>query len=364
MILYKQEKVQFMDNFKFIYKNRELYKEMLHDIRRAKKYVYLETYIFNDDKIGKKFKEILEKKSKEGIDVKILLDAYGTNLGKKYFKKLIGNGAQVRFFRKLKLSFRFISKNNHRDHRKILVIDDKISYLGSSNISYKTINWWELNIRMKGRISPLFKKIFLLNYELYNKTIFRKKKHTEPIKFEDIEIIRDVPSIRIRNFRKKKIELIKNARKKIIIETPYFIPEPLLIRKLRKAIKRNVEIILLVPKKSDIRIVDLVSKKYLGLLQKMGVIVKCYKPDVLHSKAILVDDEFFLFGSTNIDPRSSILQFEINLFGKNKKMAHQLKNHFIHTIYYAENFNFTKWSKRPKIHKFFESLSNKIIELL
>ncbi len=194
-----------MDNFKFIYRNRELYKEMLHDIRGAQKYIYLETYIFEDDKIGQKFKKELEKKAKEGLDIKILLDAYGTNLNIKHFKELIDNGAEVRFFRKLKLSFKLISANNHRDHRKILIIDDKISYLGSSNISHKTINWWELNIRMKGRISPLFKKIFLLNFKIYNKTIFRKKKHTEIIKFEDIEIIRDVPSIRIRNFRKKKI---------------------------------------------------------------------------------------------------------------------------------------------------------------
>ena len=353
-----------MDNFRFIYKNRELYKEMLHDIRCAQKYIYLETYIFDDDKIGQKFRDELEKKAKEGLDIKVLFDAYGTNLNIKYFKKLINNGAQVRFFRKLKLSFRFISANNHRDHRKILVIDDKISYLGSSNISHKTINWWELNIRMKGRISPQFRKIFLLNFKIYNKTIFRKKKHTEIIKFEDIEIIRDVPSIRIRKFRKKKIELIQNAQKKIIIETPYFIPEPLLIRKLKKAIKRNVEVILLVPKKSDVKIIDLMSKKYYGILQKIGVKVKCYRPNVLHSKAILVDNEFFIFGSTNIDPRSSILQFEINLAGKNKKMADQLESHFKHTIYYADDFNFTEWSKRPRIHRFLESLLNKIIKLL
>ncbi|MDA3839737.1 MAG: phosphatidylserine/phosphatidylglycerophosphate/cardiolipin synthase family protein [Patescibacteria group bacterium] len=353
-----------MDNFKFIYKNRELYKEMLHDIRGAHKYVYLETYIFDDDKIGKKFREELERKALEGLDIKILLDDYGTALNKKYFKTLINNGADVRFFRKLKFSLRFIHRNNHRNHRKILVIDDKISYLGSSNISHRTINWWELNIRMKGRISPLFKKIFLLNFKIYNKLIFRKKIHTKIIKFEDIEIIRDVPSIRIRNFRRKKIELIQNARKSLIIETPYFIPEPLFIRKLRKAIKRGVNVTLLVPKKSDVKIVDIISKKYLGIIYKIGVNIKLYKPNVLHSKAILVDDESFLFGSTNIDPRSSILQFEINLAGKNKEMAHQLRDHFNHTIYYAENFNFNEWSKRPKIHKFFEYISNKIIKLL
>jgi cardiolipin synthase len=217
---------------------------------------------------------------------------------------------------------------------------------------------------MKGRISPLFKKIFLLNFKLYNKKIFQKKKHTEIIKFENIEIIRDVPSIRIRNIRRKKIKLINNAQKQIIIETPYFIPEPLLIRKLKKAIKRNVEVILLVPKKSDVKIIDLMSKKYYGILQKIGVKVKCYKPNVLHSKVMLVDNEFFMFGSANIDPRSSILQFEINLAGNNKEMAHQLKTHFKHTIYYTEDFNFTKWSKRPKIHKIFENIFNRIIKLL
>jgi len=353
-----------MDNFRFIYKNRELYKEMLNDIRKAREYVYLETYIFNDDKIGKKFREALTQKAKEGLDVKILLDGYGTSLNKKYFSDLTNNGGKLRIFRKIKFSFQFINKNNHRNHRKLLVIDDKISYLGSSNISHKTINWWELNVRMKGRISSIFKEIFLLNFKIHNKTIIKKKEHSKLIKFKDIEIIRDVPSIRIRNFRKKKIELIRNAQKKIIIETPYFIPEPLLIRKLRKAIKNNIKVTLLVPKKSDIKIVDLVSKKYLSLLQKIGVEVKCYKQNILHSKAMMIDDSYFLFGSTNIDPRSSILQFEINLSGKNKKMAHQLENHFKQSIYYAEDFNFSKWTKRPRIHKIFEYILNKITKLL
>lgn len=353
-----------MDDFKFIHKNRELYKEMLHDIRCAQKYIYLETYIFNDDKIGKKFKETLEKKALEGLDIKILLDDYGTTLNKKYFKKLIKNGGNVRFFRKVTFSLHFIHRNNHRNHRKILVIDDKIVYLGSSNISHKTINWWELNIRIKGRISALFKKIFILNFNIHNKLIFRKKKHSETIKYQDLEIIRDIPSIRIRRFRRKKIELIKNAKESIIIETPYFIPETLLVRKLKKAIKRGVKVTLFVPKKSDVKVVDIISKKYLGIMQKIGVDVRLYRPNILHSKAILVDSKYFIFGSTNIDPRSSVLQFEINLAGHNKKMAHSLTQHFNHSFRYSENFNFTQWSKRPKIHKFFEYILNKIIKLL
>ncbi|PLX20963.1 hypothetical protein C0584_04220 [Candidatus Parcubacteria bacterium] len=353
-----------MDNFKFIYKNRELYKEMLHDIRKASKYVYLETYIFDGDKIGDKFRQELEKKAQEGLDVRILLDDYGTSLNKKYFKNLISYGGKVRFFRKLKLSLKLIQRNNHRNHRKLLVIDDKISYLGSSNISHRTINWWELNIRMKGRIAPIFKKIFLQNFRIYNKIVFRKKKHVENIKYKDIEIIRDVPSIRIRRFRKKKIELIKKAQNSIIIETPYFIPEPLLVRKLKAAVKRGVKVTLLVPKKSDVKIIDIASKKYLGILHKIGVDIKCYKPNVLHSKAMIIDSQYFIFGSANIDPRSSILQFEINLVGENKKMAHQLDEHFKHTIFYAEDFNFSQWSKRPRVHRFFEYLLDRAIKLL
>lgn len=353
-----------MDSFKIIQKNRELYKEMLHDIRNAKKYIYLETYIFDNDKIGKTFKEELLRKTVEGLDIKILLDDYGCSIGPKYFQDLSDNGAKVLFFRKLKISFRLIKINNHRNHRKLLIIDDRIIYLGSSNISHKTINWLELNIKIKGRIATVFKKIFLQNFKIYNKKIFNKKKHTEIIKYKCLEIIRDVPSIRIRNFRRKKIELIKKAQKEIIIETPYFIPEALLVRKIKKALKKGVKVTLLVPKKSDVKIVDIVSKKYLFLLHKLGVNIMLYKQNVLHSKLIIADDKYFLFGSTNIDPRSLSLQFEINLYGENKEIVYHLKDHIKNALCYSENYNPLEWAKRPRVHKLLEFILNKIIKFL
>jgi len=353
-----------MLEFKIIDNNLVLYEEMIRDILSAKKSVYLETYIFCDDKIGKKFKQALTQKAEEGLDIKLLLDDYGSSVNNKYFKDLNKAGGDVHFFRKIKFHIRLIHKNNHRNHRKILVIDDNITYLGSSNINAKTLSWREINLKIHGDISHIFKRIILQNFKIHNKNLFKKKYHIIPIKYYDLEIIRDVPSIKFKKIRKRKLLQIKNAKKSIIIETPYFIPDIRLIKELKKAVHRNVDVTLILPAKSDIRIVDLVSRKFFGVLHDIGIKIKFYSPSILHAKVSLVDDTKFYLGSANIDHRSSILQFEIAIFGKNKNIGRAISKHLNESIKYSDDFNFIAWEKRSFLYKYLEKILSKLINLL
>src|SRR3989339_280433 len=209
--------VQFFNN------NEKLYKKILQDIGEAKSFVYLETFSFGKNKIGHQFREALENCAKEEVDVRLLLDGFGSSTNRKYFKKLSQLGGQIKFYKKFKISFNIIHDNNYRNHRKLLVIDDKISYIGSVNITDRSINWRDATLRLSGTISTTFRDVFLDNFKIADKHIFIKKPHTTSIKLKDIEIFRDIPSIKFQKIRNEQIRLIKNAKKQIIIETPYFL---------------------------------------------------------------------------------------------------------------------------------------------
>lgn len=343
-----------MDNSIIFNDNLEFYTKVLSDIKNAKSKIYIETYIFGNDSIAKKFIKTLSEKAKEGLDVKILLDDIGSSARKKDFRIFIKNGGKLQFFRKFILSFSIITTNNYRNHRKIIVIDDKICYIGSSNIYEKSLHWRELNLRKTGNISKLFSKCFLMSFKIADKRIYIKKKQTQILKYKDFEIIRDVPSVRYRKIRKKELFLIQNAKKNIYIETPYFIPDIKLRREFKRANKRGVKITLVIPYKSDIKIIDIFRQKYFGKLFMSGVDLLFYKPDILHSKLMIVDNKYFAIGSANLDNRSAIFQYEITLFGKNKNILTKLKRHADVSMAGSLSFDYRKWKNRSIAQKITE----------
>lgn len=348
-----------MQNYQLFTDNAELYKAMLNDIALAKKSVYLETYIFGNDEIGKNFRDFLIKKAQAGLDIKIVIDDFGSEVKESFFSELIKAGGQIKFFYKFEYTYRLFSKNNNRDHRKLLIIDGQIVYLGSSNIKKRHNAWHELNIRLNDEIAEYFAGIFLDNFRIADKRLFLKKYHTAPIRSGLFEIIRDVPSIKLKKIRKRMIELIRQAEKQILIETPYFLPDKKFRRALKSAARRNVQIIIILPKKSDVLIVDLARNHYLGLMHKNGIRIYFYTPTVLHSKFIVIDDNAFTLGSANINYRSLFTEFEINLFGWDKTIVSDLKKIFFNDLQYTEIFSYKKWLSRPRVQKFLERILGK-----
>jgi len=160
----------------------DIYHAMFHDIEKARKYVCLETFRFENDPIGVKFRNLLTKKAKEGIEVILLLDAWGTAVSEKFFKELIGYGGKIKFFKRIRWTINIISANHERDHRKLLLIDDEVSYISSINISNYNLNWREFSLRLNGDITRCLKKIFDQNFNLkdiyqFDKRIYEKKQY-------------------------------------------------------------------------------------------------------------------------------------------------------------------------------------------
>ena len=140
----------------------QLYNLMLGDIAQAKDYIYLETYKFANDLMGVRFRDALTKKARSGVKIKILIDSWGRGpVSETFFTEMIGWGADVKFFEKIKINTDIFTRGHRRDHRKILVIDDKVCYIGSANITGYNLNWWELCLRIEGELVVALKKVFL-----------------------------------------------------------------------------------------------------------------------------------------------------------------------------------------------------------
>ncbi|MDZ7743616.1 MAG: phospholipase D-like domain-containing protein [Bacteroidota bacterium] len=209
-------------------------------LRTQKESICIETYRINNDSIGVKFRDALTEKARQGVQVKMLLDSWGSgSVSESFFYHLSQAGGDVRFFEKIKFNFDFFTRSHRRNHRKIMIIDDCITYVGSSNLTDYNLNWRELVLRMEGNIAEAFKQVFKQDFRIYNKYVFDKMRFTRMIKHESFEIIRDVPSITLKRISKRYIQLIKKARENIVIETPYFLPGFLLRKALSDASRRE-----------------------------------------------------------------------------------------------------------------------------
>ncbi|NLF43034.1 MAG: hypothetical protein GX587_10095, partial [Bacteroidales bacterium] len=179
---------------------------------------------------------------------------------------------------------------------------------------------------------------------------------TQAVRFEDFEILRDVPSLIHQPVRKKFMELITKAQKEIFIETPYFLPGSLLRKALIEASLRGVKVNVIIPKKSDVGVMDLLSNRYFGELSQHGVRIFYYLPQNLHAKLFLVDRDCFVMGSANFDYRSFRYQHEICLVGTEKIIVRQIVKHIHESLAECEEFSFHEWLQRPLIQRLFERM--------
>ncbi len=316
-----------MTEIKFFNNNEILLQEVLNSIKDAKKNIYIETYRYNKDKFGNLLKKELYEKAKQGVEVKLIIDSWGSNVGYKFFKPLKKVGVEIRFFKEFINYLRSFLHYHKRNHRKMIIIDKKIVYIGSSNIKYD--QWRESNIKIKNNsLASSFQKIFIQDFENYKGFITYVKigkEYIQSIKNNDFEIIRDVPSpIKYKISLKKYCSLIESAKKEIIIETPYFLPPKKLRSALIKASKKQINIKIILPQYSDVKFVDILRRRYIRRLLKYKNIEIYFYKKSLHSKILIIDDKIVI-GSVNLDYRSFYLQYEISLILKNFELLKKIK---------------------------------------
>lgn len=333
-----------------------MYNAMLEDIEQAERTILIETYKYGNDQIGIKFRDALTKKAKQGVKIQLMIDSWGAYVSQSFFSEMIKYGAEVRFFKKIKLSFDSFTKNHRRNHRKIIIIDDVITYISSANIASYALNWRESSLRIAGDVALTFKESFYASFKIFNKYIYDKISASKSLFYNGFEILRDVPSSVLQPTRKKFIELIRSASKEIIIETPYFLPGNYMRKALMEAAGRGVNVKIIMPLHSDVNMVDILRNRYMGELYKNNVEIFFYTPRNLHSKVFIVDKTFFVVGSSNFDYRSFRFMHEINLFGKDKKIMSLLGAHIAGTMSECVPFNYKKWEDRTLLQHVLERL--------
>lgn len=310
---------------------------MYETLAEAERSIFWDVYIFWDDKAGKRFLEILCDKAKNGVNTKIILDSFGSrNLTKKGLTQLQEAGVEVLWYNQWyheKRLNRWVSRLWKRDHRKILIIDEEMVFIGGVNIEFPATQWYDLHIKIvdKERIKPLLKEFF----RTYLASGGKQKKDAETYlvssfgkisnKNDQIRFINPSPDdYKSRHFLKKfYISAIKSAQKTFTLVTPYYVPHRKFLLSLTEACERGVEVSIITPVRSDHRWLDSMAYYFLEFSEKLGA--KIYlMPRMNHAKAFAVDDTMGLVGSSNFTRRSFRANAEADVLFTRKDMVHEL----------------------------------------
>ena len=361
---------------KLLINGEEKFPELVKALENAKSHIHLEYYIYENDVTGNQIADILIKKAKEGLEVRFMYDDFGSHdLGKSFIQKLKDAGVQTVPFYKIKLSA-LANRINYRNHRKIVIIDGRIGFVGGINMSDKYRNdlatkndlfWRDTHLMINGQATSYLQYLFLGDWNFcsnskltYNETYFPTFPQKETIENEIIQIAASGPDSSQPVIFYSLLEAIGSAKKSIYITSPYFIPGESLMDALLIAIQSGLDVKILIPGISDSKMVNAAASAYYTELLHYDAKIYKYNKGFVHAKTMVIDDDLAIIGSANMDYRSFDLNFEVNAMIYSKKIAKQLTEAFEDDLKEAKLIDKDSWLNRPKyIH-----LWEKVVRLI
>lgn len=349
------------------------YEKMLDDIENAKHHIHVEYYIFADDKIGNIIKDALIKKALQGVEVRIIYDGFGSRKTKKAFwEEMRKAGIEAEPFLKLAIP-KLSSRLNYRNHRKIVVIDGCIGYVGGINIADRYIHgldwgpWRDTHVRIEGKGVQGLQSVFLIGWHFVTQTLITSRDYFPELpSFGNISL-QTVNSGPLRDEQEITLgimQAIYDAKKSVFIQTPYFIPPESMSQALQAAAKRGLDVRIMVSGKSDVPLVQLASRSFFQEMLQSGVKVYKYEAGFLHSKMMVFDNSLTLIGSVNFDFRSFEHNFEVEAFIYDVEVAKEASSIFIQDQHSSQIISLRNWMKRSKWQKFIESIMRLFAPLL
>ncbi|AOM14041.1 MULTISPECIES: cardiolipin synthase [Bacillus cereus group] len=313
---------------------KDLYDALFTDIKQAQHHIHILFFIVKNDKISREFLKLLIDKAQEGIEVRILLDRFGSHyLSNEAIRSLRKHGVSFSFCHKVKFPLLFFSANQ-RNHRKITVIDGKTGYIGGFNIGEEYLGhneylglWRDYHLRFTGEGVQDLQKQFLHDWfddtkqNLLDASLYFPKQNPGTILHQFIPT--DGAYL-----QHTFLHLINGAKKEICIGTPYFIPGKKIMNALLKARERGVQITILVPEKADHPLVREAKFPYCRKLIQAGCNIYAFQQGFFHAKIIIVDDDICDIGTANFDMRSLYINHEINCLLYSKHFVQTVKNKF------------------------------------
>lgn len=343
-----------------------LLSSMLADIEKAKHHIHVEYYIIESDETGEAFKNALIKKAQEGLEVRLIYDDLGSwRLKHTTINEMKRAGIQVQSFFKIRFPY-FTTKLNYRNHRKIVVIDGHIGYIGGFNVADRYTKglewgiWRDTHIRIDGNGVIGLQSIFQTDWLYMSKQLFKNQAYFPFSQKENdtfIQIVGSGPDREWETIMQGYLHAIMHAKKYIYIQTPYFLPNESITNAIEMASLRGVDVKLIIPFRSDERIAFEASISYMKNILKSGVKVLQYHKGFIHSKTMVIDGELSIIGTANMDLRSFEQNFEVNAFIYNEQKAIELTKIFKHDAKSCKTLTLRKWEKRPKHKKLIQSLA-------
>ena len=344
-----------------------LFKQLKDDLRSAKSSINLQFYIFEDDELGHEISEILCERARAGVAVRVIYDHVGSfRVSKKFYRQMSEAGVEIHPF--FKVTFpEFAARVNWRNHRKVTVIDGRVGYIGGMNIANRYLGknavWRDTHIRICGQSVYGLLHSFAIDWCFMGLPTFEEDYHRYKPALSDmagIQIVGSSPVGQWHNIALLFQKAIGNAKKLIYIQTPYFLPTSGLLIALQTAALSKVDVRIMIPRNPDSTTLRLASASYLSECMRSGIKIYYYEPGMLHSKVVIVDDEFATTGSTNFDFRSFEYNFECNAFIYSREFNKKMREIFIRDMTKCTRVNPTNWRHRP----FFEKLKESLVRLL
>lgn len=354
------------NNVEIFTDGRKKFKSLLRDISAAKSYINLQYYIFCDDEIGTAVSDALIERAQSGVKVRVIYDHIGSlHVKNKFFRRMINAGIEVYPFFRVAFPL-FATRINWRNHRKLVVIDGKIGYIGGMNIADRYIDgghfghWRDAHLRITGPAVGALQYSFAVDWRFMGRELIEEEVNAvaESPSTADasMHLLTCGPTSEWSNIAYLLLKTIGNAKKRVFIQTPYFLPTESLLKAIQAAALSRVDVRVMIPRKSDSHILTYASRSYIQECLRAGVKIYLYERGMLHSKTVMVDDDFCSVGSANLDFRSFEHNFEANMFIYSPKVNAELRRRFIEDQKHSSRVKPAEWRDRPMLHKAFESI--------
>ncbi len=343
-------------------------------IRSAEHHIHLEYYIWENDNIGNELADMLIEKAKEGIQVKVIFDDFGSgNIRDSTAIRMQVAGVNIEPFNRV--TYRLLANRmNYRDHRKVAIIDGEHVFVGGINVADRYINegsgryWRDTHLYIRGPAVFYFQYLFFSNWQY----ITGRLPSLDTAYFTNYRINNDDRLVQVAasgpdtspNIMLSTISAIYAAQDRIFITTPYFIPVEAISDALMQVAKSGLDVRILVPRRGDSRLVDAAGYSYYGELLQAGIKLYFYERGFLHTKSMLIDEDFSMIGTANLDVRSQELNFEVNALIYDREVNQDLERHFHDDLEYSTEITLDYWCNRSRVKVFFEHLARLLSPLL
>lgn len=367
-ILTNDNQVQILRN------GEETFPEIFKTIAQAKHHIHLEYYIIEDDKIGNELRELLIKKAREGVEVRLIFDDVGSwKLRKKFIRSMSDAGVQLDCFMKVRFPM-LTSRVNYRNHRKILVVDGTNAFVGGLNFADRYLSgkpgigaWRDTHLKVIGGGATALQIIFMADWYFVSKEILKGDEYFKPFEPGNgklVQMTASGPDSDWESISQAYFTAISSATESVYISTPYLMPTPDIVTALKTSALGGIDVRIIVPGISDAITPKWGTNSYIEELLEAGVKVYFYQSGFTHSKVIIADGIFSSVGTANLDFRSLETNFEVNAMIYDEEIAQILTNQFLDDQSNSELILLDEWRKRPRINKIKESFSRILSPML